>query len=246
MDWWQSLLLIAVGVIAGFVNTLAGGGSLLVLPTLVYAGLDGAVANGTNRVAVIAQSVSSVTGFFRKGYSDLRTSMTLSLCALPGAIVGAYLGTKIDGDLFNMVLGGLMLCLIPIMGIKSKQPVPNAQPKHPVLGHLLMVAVGFYGGVIQAGVGFFIMATLNRVMGFDLVRVNMHKVFITGFYTIVALAVFAINGQVIWMTGAVLAIGNAAGGWMGAHFAVKKGERAIRNILNIVLVVMALDLLFNR
>lgn len=246
MDLWSSLLLVAVGGIAGFVNTLAGGGSWLVLPTLVYAGLDGAVANGTNRVAIIAQSISSVIGFFRKGYSDLRTSLTLSLCTLPGALIGAYLGTKIGGDVFNKVLGGLMIALIPIMGMKSKRDATDSSPGRPVLAHFLMVAIGFYGGFIQAGVGFFIMATLNRVMGLDLVRVNMHKVFITGFYTIAALAVFASKGQVIWLTGAILAIGNAAGGWIGAHFAVKKGERAIRLILNIVLVVMALDLLIRQ
>lgn len=246
MDPAHGLLLIAVGVIAGFLNTLAGGGSLLVLPALIYSGLDGAVANGTNRVAVVAQSISSVYGFFRKGYSDLRTSVVLSLCALPGAVLGAYVGTKIGGESFNMILGGLMIGMIVLMNRKSAAGPGNAKPKHTVLGHLLMVGVGFYGGFIQAGVGFFIMAVLHRVMGLDLVRVNMHKVFITGFYTVVALGIFAAQGQVVWLTGAILAVGNATGGWIGAHYAVKSGERAIRIILNIVLVVMALDLLFNR
>jgi len=246
LDVTQSLLLIGVGVIAGFLNTLAGGGSLLVLPALIYTGLDGAVANGTNRVAVVAQSASSVYGFFRKGYADLRTSLTLSLFALPGALLGAYAGTKIGGDLFNKILGGLMIALIFFMSRKPARPAVPVSPKHPALGALLMVGVGFYGGFIQAGVGFFIMAVLHRVMGMDLVRVNMHKVFITGFYTIFALAVFALEGQVVWLTGVILAMGNATGGWIGAHYAVKKGEGAIRIILNITLIGMALDLLFNR
>lgn len=240
---WQGVLLAAVGVIAGFLNVIAGGGSLLVLPTLVFMGIDGAVANGTNRVAIIAQNIASVTGFSKQGYSDIKTSLTLSFCALPGAALGAYFGTRVSGELFERILGGLMVFLMVIMSRKSKKTGDEGLPQRTVLGHVLMVGIGFYGGFIQAGVGFFLMAVLNRVMGLDLVRVNMHKVFIVGVYTLVALAFFVSQGQVIWLIGIVLAVGNAIGGWLGAHFAVKKGERFIRVILNVVLIVMAIRLL---
>jgi uncharacterized membrane protein YfcA len=243
MDWMQDLSLVGIGMIAGFLNTMAGGGSLLVLPALIYYGMDGAVANGTNRVAIVAQSIASVAGFFKRGYSDTQTSMTLSLCALPGATLGAYLGTKVGGELFNRILGGLMILLIFLMSRKTGRSAATAQPEHPVIGHLLMIGIGFYGGFIQAGVGFFLMAALHRAMGLDLVRVNMHKVFIVGVYTFAALAIFASKGQVVWLTGVVLAAGNAIGGWIGAHYAVKKGERMILIVLNVVLAVMAIDLL---
>lgn len=243
LDLWQGLLLAAVGVVAGFINTMAGGGSLLVLPTLVFMGMDGAVANGTNRVAIMAQNIVSVLGFLKRGYSDVRTSMTLSLCALPGAALGAYLGTRVGGELFNRILGGLMIFLIIVMAHKTEQRQEEGKPERSVLGHALMVGIGFYGGFIQAGVGLFMMAVLYRAMRLDLVRVNMHKVFIVGVFTLVALLIFASSGQVLWGVGIVLGVGNAIGGWVGVHYAVKKGERLIRIVLNVGLVAMAIRLL---
>ncbi len=242
-ELWQLFLLAAVGVLSGFLNVIAGGGSLLALPILIFMGLPGNVANGTNRVAIVAQNVSAVTSFFKKGYSDLRIMLTLSLCAVPGAAIGAYLGTQVSGDLFNRILGGLMIVLLILMGRKRRDAAVTEKPQRLVLGHLLMVAVGFYGGFIQAGVGFFLMAVLYRVIGLDLVRVNAYKVFVVGIYTLVALAIFAGKGQVLWLTGAALAVGTTIGGWIGVHFTVKRGEGLIRIVLNAVLIVMAIRLL---
>ena len=242
-ELWQLFLLAGVGVLSGFLNVMAGGGSLLALPVLIFLGLPGNVANGTNRVAIVAQNASAFTSFFKKGYADLRTMLTLALCAVPGAALGAYLGTQVSGELFNRILGGLMILLLILMSRKQRDTEVTEQPKRLVLGHLLMVAVGFYGGFIQAGVGFFLMAVLYRVVGLDLVRVNAFKVFIVGIYTLVALAIFADKGQVLWLLGAALAVGTTAGGWIGAHFTVKRGEGLIRVVLNVVLVVMAIRLL---
>ncbi len=243
LELWQLFLLAGVGVLSGFLNVVAGGGSLLALPVLIFLGLPGNVANGTNRVAIVAQNASAVTSFFKKGYSDLRTMLTLALCAVPGAALGAYLGTQVSGELFNRILGGLMILLLILMSRKPRDAEIAEQPKRLVLGHILMVAVGFYGGFIQAGVGFFLMAVLYRVVGLDLVRVNAFKVFIIGIYTLVALAIFADKGQVLWLLGAALAVGTTAGGWIGAHYTVKRGEGLIRVVLNVVLVVMAIRLL---
>ena len=242
-ELWQLFLLAGVGVLSGFLNVMAGGGSLLALPVLIFLGLPGNVANGTNRVAIVAQNASAVTSFFKKGYSDLRTMLTLALCAVPGAALGAYLGTQVSGELFNRILGGLMILLLILMSRKQRDAEITEKPKRLVLGHILMVAVGIYGGFIQAGVGFFLMAVLYRVVGLDLVRVNAFKVFIVGIYTLVALAIFADKGQVLWLLGAALAVGTTAGGWIGAHFTVKRGEGLIRVVLNVVLVVMAIRLL---
>lgn len=243
LELWQLFLLAGVGVLSGFLNVMAGGGSLLALPVLIFMGLPGNVANGTNRVAIVAQNASAVTSFIRKGYSEFRTMLTLALCAVPGAAMGAYLGTQVSGELFNRILGGLMIVLLILMSRKQRDAEVTENPKRLVLGHILMVAVGFYGGFIQAGVGFFLMAVLYRVVGLDLVRVNAYKVFIIGIYTLVALAIFADKGQVLWIAGASLAVGTTIGGWIGAHFTVKRGERLIRIVLNAVLIVMAVRLL---
>ena len=108
-----------------------------------------------------------------------------------------------------------------------------------------MLGVGFWGGFIQLGVGFIIMPVLNRVMGLDLVRTNMHKVFIIAIYTIVALSIFASQIELLWVVGIALAVGNSIGGYLGAHFTVSKGERLVRLVLNLVLVAFIIKLLFN-
>ncbi len=247
MDLWRELILAVIGIAAGFLNVMAGGGSLLVMPIMVLMGLPGPVANGTTRVAILAQNISATAGFRRKGYSNIRLSLSLAACALPGAVVGAWFGTQLDGVWFNRTLAAVMIAVLILMATGSKPSPTSGTPpttrRRLIIGHLLMVGAGLYGGFIQAGVGFILMAILHRVMGIDLVRVNMHKVFIVGVYTIAAIAIFAARGSVLWTTGLVLAVGMALGGWIGSHVAVGRGERLIRIIFNVALVALAVNLL---
>lgn len=254
LETWQLAFLSALGIIAGFLNVMAGGGSLLTLPAMVLMGLDGPVANGTNRVAIFAQNVTAVTGFRKKGFSDFKLSLTLALCALPGAVAGAYVGTMVRGVLFNRILAGIMIVLLLQMAWKQRakaktKSAPEGEikdlPPRMLAGHICFVGVGFYGGFIQAGVGFLLMAVLHNVMRLDLVRVNMHKVFVVGFYTAAALGVFIWTGNVLWGPGIALAIGNSVGGWIGSHVSVKKGEGFIRKMLYVTLTAMAVRLLWS-
>lgn len=270
MEMWQGALLLGAGVIAGFMNVIAGGGSLLTMPVMRFIGMGGPTANGSNRVAILAQNIAATWGFLRKGYSELRLSLTLTACALPGTVLGAYLGTKLEGEWFDRVLAVVMIGVMLLMmrrGSSSDEEkqeesetngadtaaktspdgasqASEIERKRYIAGHVLMLAAGLYGGFIQAGVGFIMMAILHKVLGLDLVRVNMHKVFIVGAYTLVALGIFAAQGQVAWWTGGLLAIGNAVGGYIGSNVAITKGERFIRITLNIVLAIMAIRLLF--
>ena len=259
MELWHYLLLAGLGVIAGTLNVLAGGGSLLTLPVMIFLGLDGAVANGTNRVAILAQNVTAVGGFRSLGFSDMKLSLSLALAALPGGVCGALLGTMVRGELFNRVLGVVLIGVLLYMTVQrllkaKRSPSDKAEAVKPentgptrrqlILGHLAMVVVGFYGGFIQAGVGFLLMAALHQVLGLDLVRVNMHKVFIVGFFTLAALIIFAVRGQVLWIPGLALAVGNSIGGWIGSQLSVLKGENWIRNALCIALFIMAIKLLW--
>jgi uncharacterized membrane protein YfcA len=248
-DLWQAATLTGVGIIAGFLNVMAGGGSLLTVPVLVFMGLPGPVANGTNRIAILVQNLMAITAFFQRGFSDFRLSLTLAACAIPGAIAGAMVGVNLSGEWFNRVLAIIMLGVMAIMYFdkgNNSAADPDHQPSRQQLvrGHLMMVGVGFWGGFIQIGVGFIIMPVLNRVMGLDLVRTNMHKVFIIFTYTIVALALYASQVEIMWLVGAALALGNGIGGYIGAHYAVSKGEQLIKTVLNVVLIVFIIKLLF--
>ncbi len=248
LELWQLALLCGAGILAGFLNVLAGGGSLITVPIMVFMGIPGPVANGTNRIAILAQNITAATTFFRRGYSEFKLSLTLAACALPGAVAGAMIGAHLDGVWFNRTLAIIMVGVMLIMALdKGKKPQQqSSQPNRKQLlwGHLLMVGVGFYGGFIQLGVGFIIMPVLHRVMGFDLVRTNMHKVFIVAVYTVAALLVFASQVEILWVVGLALALGNSIGGWLGTTMQIKRGDGIIKTVLNVVLVGFILKLLF--
>lgn len=249
-ELWQLALLTGAGVIAGWLNVMAGGGSMLTVPIMVFMGMPGPVANGTNRIAILAQNISATATFFKDGFRDLKLGFSLAAAAIPGAIIGAMIGVNLQGPWFDRILAVIMLLMMVLMmtGKKSASTTEqkNSQPttKQLVLGHICMVGVGFWGGFIQIGVGFILMPILNRVMGFDLVRVNAYKVFIVLCYTLVALAVFATHVELLWTAGLALALGNAIGGWLGARTTIRKGEGLIRWVLNLVLIVFILKLLF--
>ncbi len=241
-------LLFVAGAAAGWINVLAGGGSLLTVPIMLFAGLPGPVANGTNRIAIIAQNLVAVAGFFRRGFSDFRLSLTLAACASVGAFFGAEVGAEIDGVWFNRLVAAIIVAVMILMATGGDkidgEGAPDGRPRNLVLGHILFVGAGFWGGFIQIAVGFVMMPILHRVMGLDLVRVNMHKVFVALAFSCVALAVFAAKVDIAWGAGAALAAGNAVGGWLGANAAVDRGAPFIRKVLYAALVAMAIKLIF--
>lgn len=248
LELWQLGLLVFAGFASGWINVIAGGGSLLTVPVMVFMGLPGPVANGTNRISIIAQSLSAITAFRSKGFADFRLSATLSAAASVGAYFGARAGVSLDGVWFNRMVAAVMIAVMILMATGEDKAKPradaSAKARNLALGHVLMIGAGFWGGLIQIGVGFLIMPILYRVMGLDLVRVNMHKVFIALVFTTVAFAVFASKVEIVWEAGAALALGTAAGGWMGAHATIRKGEKFIKRALFAVLAAMAAKLVF--
>jgi uncharacterized membrane protein YfcA len=245
-EFWQLALLAGAGVAAGFLNVMAGGGSLLSIPIMLFLGVPGPVANGTNRISIIAQNIVAVRTFFRRGFSDFKLSLTLSAAAIPGAVLGALLGVRLDGEWFDRVLAIVMLGVLVLMQLPEKKHAQTNKAltgKRLLMGHLLMFGAGCWGGFIQVGVGFILMPILHRVMGLDLVRTNMHKVFIALTYNLFALAIFAAAVTVHWQFGLALALGNSLGGYFGARFSVQGGEVWIRRVFTLVLLIFIAKLL---
>jgi uncharacterized protein len=226
-------------------NVVAGGGSSLTLPALIFLGLDTTLANGTNRIAVIVQNISAVYAFKQEKFFQFPLSMKLSLLTLPGAVLGAFIALDISDDLFQKILGVIMIGVIISMLIPNSKKSTDGHGKEkitfPVI--LSMIFIGFYGGFIQVGIGFMLMAALNRLMRLNLVYVNMHKVFIVLALTIPPLIVFWISGNVNWTLGLMLAAGNALGAWWAAKMSIKKGEKFIRYVLIAAILIMAMKLL---
>ena len=248
MEIWHIPVVFIVGIIAGFINTLAGGGSLLTLPILIFLGLPTAVANGTNRLAIIAQCLFAVAGFKRKGVSNFRLSLLLSAPALLGAIIGAQLAVDISDILFKRILAVILLLVLALILWNPRQNsvcnLISQGRNHLIITMIIFFFIGFYGGFIQIGVGFIIIAALTAITGLNLVETNSHKVFIVGIYTIFALIVFAFNGKICWAMGLCLAAGMGLGGWIGSHWAVARGERWIRMVFTMCVIAMVVKLLF--
>ena len=246
MEIWHIPVIFTAGILAGFINTLAGGGSLLTLPILIFLGLPTAVANGTNRIAIVAQCAFAVAGFKKKGVSNFKLSLLLSTPAIIGAIIGAYFAVDISDVLFRRVLAVIMLL---VLGLILWNPRQDSSGSSKSLGRRQLITamtalffIGIYGGFIQVGVGFIIITALTTITKFNLVVTNSHKVFIAGIYTVFALIVFAFNGKVCWEIGLCLAAGMGLGGWIGSHWAVAKGERWIRVVLTICVIAMVIKL----
>jgi uncharacterized membrane protein YfcA len=246
MNVWHLVLIAAVGAMAGFLNTVAGGGSLVTMPMLIFLGLPSAMANGTNRVAIMAQNIVAAANFRRKGYFDWKLGLTLAIPAAVGAIVGSNIAVSISDAVFNKVLAVVMIIVL-ILTLWNPQKKLKGQKetltlKDKVIGVIVFFGVGVYGGFIQAGVGFIIIASLTLLTGYSLVMVNSLKVFVVAAYMIFSLVVFIINGKVNWLYGITLAAGNSFGAYLGSTFSVKKGDKWIKVILTAVIITMSLKL----
>jgi len=248
MDWIQILLVLVVGLIAGFINTVAGGGSLLTVPVLIFLGLPPVVANATNRVAVFFQNVFAVRGFKSKGVDAFPYASYLAVSALVGAIIGAKIAVEIKGELFNKILAVVMVAVIIVTVFKpfksGKEDEEKLDFKSMAIGIISFFFVGIYGGFIQAGVGFLIIAVLSSVNNFSLVKTNSAKVFVILIYSLSALAVFIYEDVIRWEYGLTLAVGTSAGGWFGSRWQVNKGDKWIRILLIVTVSLMAIKLWF--
>jgi len=247
-EWYAYPLLIIVGFIVGFINTVAGGGSLLSLPILIFLGLPSTLANGTNRVAIVFQTAIATAGFKSKGVSTFPFNIYLGISAFFGAILGAYLAVDISGAVFNRILSIVMICVVAIIVFAPKIGVKEVQErltgKYLVVGILAFFFFGIYGGFINAGLGFIMMLFLHYVNRMSLVRSNATKVAVVFMYMLSALLVFALNDKVNWKIGLILAIGNGSGAWVASRVSVNRGDGFIKTFLIIMVVILAIKLWF--
>ena len=244
---FELALLLITGIATGFLNVMAGGGSMLSVPIMIFLGVPGTVANATNRIAILPQNVSAVWAFYRKGFSNFKLSLSLGLCTIPGTVIGAHLASQVANDQFNNILAIIMVFVLIVMALPQKKVINTNQTpskNRMIAGHLLMGVIGFWGGFIHIGVGFLLMPVLNRVMQLDLITTNAHKVMIVLCYTVVALIVFASQLELVWKYGIALGIGTWIGAWIAANMQIKQGIGAIKVTLNIVIVAFIIKLIF--
>ncbi|EID74043.1 sulfite exporter TauE/SafE family protein [Imtechella halotolerans] len=242
------ILLIIIGFITGIINTIAGGGTLLTLPALIFMGLPPHIANGTNRIAILLQTGVAALGFKSKGISVMPFSIYLGIAAMLGGLIGAQLAVDIRGDLFNKILSVVMIVVMVLIFFQSRWSLIKSE--EALIGKPLWISciifffIGIYGGFINAGIGYIMLLVLPYINGLSLVRSNAVKAIVVFFYTASALALFIINDAVDYLLGFVLAIGNASGAWFASRWSVKKGDSFVKGFLLITIAVLAIKLWF--
>ena len=238
MELIDAALVVGAGLVAGIVNAMAGGGSLLTVALLnVFVGLPGLVANGTNRVGVLVQNASSVASYRKEGVRGFGRAVPVIVPVIAGSLLGSLLVSSVTDETFERIFGILMVPLL-FLSLRSPKNVGSQINWHPLTTAVVFFGIGLYGGAFQAGVGLLIVVALSR-SGLDLVNANAVKVVVILVLTTIAVPVFVIRGQVDWGFAAVLAIGFAAGGWIGARVAVRGGERIIKPALIGAVVALA-------
>ncbi len=240
------VMVFGVGIAAGFLNVIAGGGSLLVLPTLVFLGLGIDIANATNRVAILLQNVVAVREFHRKGVLSFKDVLPFIIPAIVGAVAGSFLAINLNRRVLEVVVAIAISVMAVFLVLKPKmweEKRDTLLPKWAVW--VVFFLIGMYGGFIQAGVGFFFIWGLVGIGGLDLLTTNAVKVTIIALYTVFSLTIFLLHGFVDLKVGLVLAAGNIVGALLGTHFAISRGNRALRLVLAVVVIVSAVKMLWS-
>ncbi|RMH39380.1 MAG: sulfite exporter TauE/SafE family protein [Deltaproteobacteria bacterium] len=230
------LAVVAAGVAAGAINTVAGGGSMLTLPALMALGLPADVANGTNRLSVVSQSISGILGFRRAGALDEAAVAPVLLPTAAGAFAGAVLASRVPPGVLKPVLLATMVAVAALWLARPAAVTAPARARPRRLrdspaGVAGLLAAGVYGGFVQAGVGFVLLSVLGGALRYGLAAANALKLVCTLVFGVVALAVFARAGQVAWGPAAVLAASTVVGSQLGVRFAVRAPPAAVRWIV---------------
>jgi uncharacterized membrane protein YfcA len=245
-DW---IVLIIIGLFAGTLNTIAGGGSLITLPFLIFLGLPSTIANGTNRIAILFQTATAVSGFKSKGIMTFPFSLYIGTSALLGSIIGAQIAIDIKGETFNKILSLVMVVVVLLIVFKKKahsiEDLAERTSGKPLwISVIIFFFIGIYGGFINAGIGFIMLLVLPIVNKLSLVKSNATKVTVAFIYTSVAVLIFILNDKINWKYGLILAVGNSLGAWIASRYSVKKGDSFIKTALLIIVSAMSLKLWF--
>lgn len=243
-------MLIALGIAAGIINTLAGGGSNLTLPALMVMGLPADVANATNRVGVLLQSLAAVRGFSKRAVMPLDDAPAIVAPTLIGSLLGTVAAVGAPQELLKpaLLLAMVAMSLLILLKPDTIAPPPGTPPTKVADSRSawwVLFLAGIYGGFVQAGVGFILIAALAGSLRYDLLRSNALKMLCTSALTVVALAIFIWQGLIEWVPGLVLALGTVVGARLGVRIAMRTSQTALKWFLFVMTVVASVAALLN-
>jgi uncharacterized protein len=241
MTLLEAVILIFSGVFVGFINTLAGGGTIISLSVLMFMGLPANIANGTNRIAIMIQTMAAVGSFRHQKVLDHKKGFRLGLPALLGSILGAWIAVDLDKETIEKAIAVMMLVMVvtvfhkPQMWLKGK--VELQEKPVSIMQMVIFFLIGIYGGFLHLGVGYVLLAGIVLGAGYDLVKANAIKNLITFLWSPVILIVFFLHGQVYLLYGLVLSIGSVAGALIATRMAVQQGAGFVRWVIVVVILL---------
>ena len=243
MTWIEISALIIAGLMVGFINTLAGGGSIISLSVLMLMGLPAPVANGTNRIAIIIQTFTAASSFRQQKVLDSKKALWLGLPAVAGSLIGAWIAVDISEMVLERAMAVIMLIMLVFFLYNPKKLLYGRQElidrKVSFTQVVIFFLIGIYGGFIHMGVGYFLIAALVLGAGYDLVRANAVKVAIVLMYVIASFFIFIFNEQVYWKYGLIMTIGNVIGAYVSSRMAVRKGVVFVKWVIISVILLMS-------
>lgn len=246
MSWIEITVLIVSGVLVGFINTLAGGGSIISLSILMFLGLPANIANGTNRIAILGQTLTGVASFKQQKVLDFRKGIILAIPAIIGSLVGAWIAVDINEKVFEIAVAVIMIFMLFFILYKPDKLLYGRkeliEKKTGFYQILIFFLIGVYGGFIHVGVGYFLLAGIVIGAGYDLVKANAIKVLIILLYTPFTLIIFILDDQINWKYGLVLTIGTFIGAFVASRLAVSKGVNFVRWVIVIVVLLTSAHL----
>ncbi|WP_066556582.1 TSUP family transporter [Croceicoccus bisphenolivorans] len=246
IELWVIAALTLVAVFTGFLDAVAGGGGLVMMPTLLFAGLPPQLALGTNKVQSVAGTSMAFRNYAHAGLVEWRKEKWLALIAFTFAAVGSLLVQQISVRVLNLVVPLLLMGVAayvifsPRMDDSKSHEVLSRKGYAPVAG-----SIGFYDGFFGPGTGSFFAASLVGLRGEGLTSATGHAKLFNMCTNLAAVLVFALGGKVIWMLGIAMACGSMTGSWLGSRFAVKHGAKVIRPLLVTISLLLTAKLLYN-
>ena len=246
MGWFEIISLTIAGFLAGFINTLAGGGSVISLAMLVFLGLPATIANGTNRIAIAIQTFTATASFRHQKVLDTKKGVWLAIPAVIGSVLGAWIAVDINEEIFEKAVAIVMLFMLFFILYKPERWIK--EQKHLIEKKItfwqvfIFFIIGIYGGFIHVGIGYFLLAAIVLSAGYELVKANAIKVLIVLLYTPFTLVVFILNGSVNWTYGLVMTVGNVLGAYIAARMAVNRGAVFVKWVIVVVILVTSAHL----
>jgi uncharacterized protein len=248
--WWHFPIFFAIGMAVSFCNAIAGGGSMLSLPMLLFFGADVDYANGTNRFAVLLGLGGTLSKFNKEGYLKDRSILLFGIPALLGSVTGTYLVLDLDEGYFRIILALVILFVTIFIFNKNKLSQHSLFETFSPAGGMAVkfIAVfiaGLYGGFVQVGLGYVLIFFYTIAFGKDLVSTNAMKAITALFVIISSVVMFMYNGTVSYVLGMVMGMGNFLGGYLGSLYQIRYGEKWVQRFLLVMGVVMSAKLVYD-